>query len=48
MFRKYREPAPPRTNKKGAGPPKKSEEEKKKKKKTAGIRTRNINLKRRG
>jgi len=47
VLRKYREPAPPRTNAKGAGPPFKSEEEKEFTKKTAGIRYRNRNLKRR-
>ena len=47
VLRKYREPAPKRTNAPGAGPPKKSEEEKEFTKKTAGIRTRNRSLKRR-
>ena len=46
VLRKYREPAPKRTNKKGAGPPFKSEEEKAFTKKTSGIRNRNRGLQR--
>ena len=47
VLRKYREPAPKRTNAPGAGPPFKSEEEKAFTKKTTGIRNRNRNLQRR-
>ena len=45
VLRKYREPAPKRTNAPGAGPPFKSEEEKAFTKRTTGIRNRNRQLK---